>query len=859
MRLFSSNYIRCYLSHYCNSILQSQSLAGVLPPELVKLPYLQTIILNRNYLSGPIPREWGAMNLTIMLTTSDTANNTLTGSRIQITPSLKSAFNVISYYIPLVPLLCRVIKHSFTPFSPYVPDDVVLLTSNNFGGALPESLAKLTNLKDLWISDNKFTGSIPNFIQNLTNLERIDLSFNKLTGSLPNGFSSSSATESLSRSTSFPQKEKYVPNISRSGLGNSELSNMDSQSHSNWPLDEFDLNKVPQTQYLEKINDQVCFIAPSFSYTISPTNSYSFHINCGGGQIQANGNLTYEEDVRLDTASTPLLHGSNLVLSDTGKFMDTTNDNHTATNISKLTTKNEELYMTARLSPISLTYYGYCLINGNYTVNLHFAEIMFTAGSNYSSLGRRIFDIYIQGELVKKDFNIVDEAGGVGKAIIKTFPAIVDSSTLEIRFYWAGKGTQGIPARGIYGPLVSAISVSSDFEPLVDLNLEDGKKMSTVIEVVIVLSVLTIIVIILSFLWWKGCLKRKKEIDQDLRGLDQLTTSFTLQQIVAATDNFGYQNKIGEGGFGPVYKGRLSDGTIIAVKQLSSKSNQGNREFINEIGLISALQHPNLVKLCGCCIDGNQLFLIYEYMENNSLARALFGREDFQLHLVWKIRRKILVGVARAIAYLHEESKLKIVHRDIKSTNVLLDKDLNAKVSDFGLARLNEDENTHISTRIAGTVGYMAPEYAMKGYLTDKVDVYSFGVVVLEVISGKNNTSYIFKDECDCLLEWAQVLHEKGYDLELVDQRLESNYNKAEVLAMVNIALLCTSTSPTLRPTMSSVVSMLEGRTIIPNFVSDPNNTFDDTKFKAIMSMRDMHTQSMSSIAPSNNSSASFF
>ncbi|EXB54099.1 putative LRR receptor-like serine/threonine-protein kinase [Morus notabilis] len=177
----------------------------------------------------------------------------------------------------------------------------------------------------------------------------------------------------------------------------------------------------------------------------------------------------------------------------------------------------------------------------------------------------------------------------------------------------------------------------------------------------------------------------------ELRALD-------VRKINSATGNFDPANKIGEGGFGPVYKGVLSDGGVIAVKQLSSKSKQGTREFVNEIGMISALQHPNLVRLFGCCTEGNQLLLIYEYMENNSLARALFGRDDNRMHLDWPTRKKILLGIARGLAYLHEESRLKIVHRDIKATNVLLDRDLNAKISDFGLAKLDEEEHTHIST-----------------------------------------------------------------------------------------------------------------------------------------------------------------
>ncbi|GLT69259.1 hypothetical protein SLA2020_414220 [Shorea laevis] len=228
-----------------------------------------------------------------------------------------------------------------------------------------------------------------------------------------------------------------------------------------------------------------------------------------------------------------------------------------------------------------------------------------------------------------------------------------------------------------------------------------NKKIFIVVGVVV--SALLLIFMILGILMWKinrGRISREKE----LRGLDLQTGFFTYRQIKAATDNFDAANKIGEGGFGSVYKGILLDGTIIAVKKLSSKSNQGNREFVNEIGMISALQHPNLVRLYGCCVEGNQLFLVYEYMENNSLARALFGPEEYRLNLDWPSRQKICVGIARGLAFLHEESTLRIVHRDIKTTNVLLDRDLNSKISDFGLAKLDEEENTHITTRVAGTM-----------------------------------------------------------------------------------------------------------------------------------------------------------
>ncbi|XP_050915212.1 probable LRR receptor-like serine/threonine-protein kinase At1g53430 [Lathyrus oleraceus] len=249
--------------------------------------------------------------------------------------------------------------------------------------------------------------------------------------------------------------------------------------------------------------------------------------------------------------------------------------------------------------------------------------------------------------------------------------------------------------------------------------------------------------------------------------------------------------------------------------------------------MISALQHPNLVKLYGYCIKGNQLLLVYEYMENNSLARALFGKPEQKLNLDWRTRMKICVGIARGLTYLHEESRLKIVHRDIKATNVLLDKHLNAKISDFGLAKLDEEENTHISTRIAGTIGYMAPEYEMRGYLTDKADVYSFGVVALEIVSGMSNTNYRPKEEFVYLLDWAYVLQEQGNLLELVDPSLGSNYSAEEAMRMLQLALLCTNPSPTLRAPMSSVVSMLEGNTPIQAPIIKRSDSASGARFKA--------------------------
>ncbi|WKA11928.1 hypothetical protein VitviT2T_029376 [Vitis vinifera] len=777
------------------------------------------------------------------------------------------------------------------------------LTSNKFTGELPETFAKLTTLKDFRIGDNNFTGTIPKLIQNWTNLKKLVIQASGMSGPIPPEIgvlaklsdlriSDLKGTEAtfppLSNMTNLNRlilrscnlsgplpdylgqwtglKTLYVSFNKLSGkildsyLGISKIDymyltgNLLTGRIPDWILQKGENIDLSYNNFTSG-NSEDCqtrsvnlFGSSSGSNNSGivsclrgfpcPKNHYSVHINCGGKEVIVD-NTTYEDDTYSPGASTYHKSETNWAFSSTGYFMDDSinTDSYIANNKSILLMNNSALYMNARLSALSLTYYAFCLGNGNYTVKLQFAEIMFTDDKTYSSLGRRIFDVYIQGNQVLKDFNIEDEAGGAGQEIIKNFTIAVTSRTLEIRFYWAGKGTTAIPSRGVYGPLISAIAVTPNFVP----PAESGSSISAGAVVGIVAAVALLLLLVLGVLWWKGCLRHKNTMEQDLRGLNLQTGTFTLRQIKAATNNFDAANKIGEGGFGSVYKGLLLDGTIIAVKQLSSKSKQGNREFVNEIGMISALQHPHLVKLYGCCIEGNQLLLVYEYMENNSLARALFGPKDSQLKLDWPTRHKICVGIARGLAYLHEESRLKIVHRDIKATNVLLDKDLNPKISDFGLAKLDEEENTHISTRIAGTFGYMAPEYAMRGHLTEKADVYSFGVVALEIVSGKSNTNHILKDGCVYLLDWALLLKENGNLLELVDPILESNFKKEEVMAMINVALLCTSFSPVARPTMSSVVSILEGRAHVQEISSGLSISSDEIKLKELRQQYDLY------------------
>ncbi|KAK8926461.1 putative leucine-rich repeat receptor-like serine/threonine-protein kinase [Platanthera zijinensis] len=289
----------------------------------------------------------------------------------------------------------------------------------------------------------------------------------------------------------------------------------------------------------------------------------------------------------------------------------------------------------------------------------------------------------------------------------------------------------------------------------------------------------------------------------------QSTYTFSYNEMRSATSSFHPTNKIGYGGFGTVYKGILSDGTQVAIKSLSIESKQGIREFLTEIEMLSNVRHPNLVRLIGCCVEGANRMLVYEYMENNSLARALLGPYNKQIALNWTERAAICLGAANGLAFLHEEVEPNIVHRDIKASNVLLDKNLRPKIGDFGLAKLFPDTVTHVSTRVAGTMGYLAPEYALLGKLTKKADIYSFGVLMLEIISGRSCARSVWGLDMKALLEWTWQLRGEDRLLDIVDPEL-AVYPKNEALHFIKTALFCTQAAAHQRPNMKRVVEMLQ-------------------------------------------------
>lgn len=295
---------------------------------------------------------------------------------------------------------------------------------------------------------------------------------------------------------------------------------------------------------------------------------------------------------------------------------------------------------------------------------------------------------------------------------------------------------------------------------------------------------------------------------EDEAGNDVPDLFFDLRTLQIATNFFSDLNQLGQGGFGPVYKGLMPNGQEVAVKKLSLNSRQGIGEFTNEVKLLLRIQHKNLVILLGCCVEGPEKMLVYEYLPNKSLDYFLFDRKT-PTPLDWRTRFQIVSGIARGLLYLHEEAPERIIHRDIKASNILLDEQLNPKISDFGLARLFPGEDTHLLTfKISGTRGYMAPEYAMHGYLSVKTDVFSFGVLVLEIVSGRKNNDETLGPEMADLLNYTWTLFQARKTLELVDTSLES-CNPDEAAMCIQIGLLCCQSAVPERPNMNSVHLML--------------------------------------------------
>ncbi|KMZ55945.1 putative LRR receptor-like serine/threonine-protein kinase [Zostera marina] len=702
------------------------------------------------------------------------------------------------------------------------------LATNNFEGKIPNSLRNLTKLRILSLSNIKFGGEIPVFLWNLkkmeklylrncsligllsddlitkpTLLELLDLGFNKLSGDIPSSIFNIPRLKSLSLNNN--KFHGALPDKKSDNLTTIDLSNNDLEG------------KIPQWNgvILNLVNNKFSFVE---SQKIQPRGLgclqqlskcfagkdlfTSFAINCGGEKMEsADGKTIFEADDIINN------NNASYYVADNNRWAVTFGRQQLINSTKNITNAQDpKLYRSARTSKTTIRYYGLGLKTGNYTVDLMFV---------YIDDDKYKFDIYIQGMLKDVDFEILKQSEvGIYKAFTKryTVPVTNNTNNIEISFY--PKYNSKV--------LISAIKVTPNFK-VVGIEKNSSTKRIAIVIGASVGVVVFILLCIVGYYLWKRHGKYRDEGNIELNGLEVNTYKFL--ELNTATENFKPANKLGKGGFGVVYKGTLYNGDIVAVKKLLAESIQGNEQFIAEVATISEVRQKNLVKLHGCCCQGNNRMLVYEYMENGSLNTALHGRTR-QLDLDWDIRFTICLGIAKGLNYLHQYSRHRIIHRDIKSSNILLDQHLNPKISDFGLAKLFEDKMTHISTRAAGTYGYLAPEYALSGHLTEKVDVFAFGVVALEIISGKcciDDSFVSFGSNQTYIIQWAWNIHENmDDDLAMVDPKLKS-FNKEEVCRIIQVALLCTQMDSMSRPSMSHVIAMLNGEKDIGTLPSKPS------------------------------------
>ncbi|KAI3784706.1 hypothetical protein L1987_43809 [Smallanthus sonchifolius] len=330
-------------------------------------------------------------------------------------------------------------------------------------------------------------------------------------------------------------------------------------------------------------------------------------------------------------------------------------------------------------------------------------------------------------------------------------------------------------------------------------------------KVAVVLAAVAFIMIS-SFAGYAAYIRISK-IREERKNMGLLSNSFNksglkykYETLEKATNYFDLSNKLGQGGAGSVYKGTLPNGDVVAVKRLFFNTRQWVDEFFNEVNLISAIEHKNLVKLLACSIEGPESLLVYEFVPNKSLDHFLFDKDKVQV-LRWKQRMGVILGTAEGLVYLHQGCHVRIIHRDIKSSNILLDRDFSPKIADFGLVRTFGADRSHLTTGIAGTLGYMAPEYIVRGQLTEKVDVFSFGVVVLEIACGKRNNAFV--EDTGSLLQTVWKLYKEGVVSEAIDPLLKGEFPEHEALEVMQIGLLCTQASAALRPSMAEVVEFL--------------------------------------------------
>ncbi|KAF8408691.1 hypothetical protein HHK36_004754 [Tetracentron sinense] len=610
------NGTTCHITHLK---LDQNYFVGPLPAFLGNISKLQYLAFGSNDFSGPLPPELG---------------NLIKLEQLYIDSS------GVSGEIP-------------STFAKLQNMQILRLQGNSFEGPIPSSFSRLTSMTDLRISELSKVGSSLDFIKDMKNLRNLVLRNSMISGSIPSDTGEYQKLQTLDLSFNkltglIPSSLFNLSSLSRLFLGNNSLSGtLPSQKSQTLLTIDLSYNELSGSFPSWVTPNSQCVLPglnclqKNFPCNRDSPKYANFSIKCGGQEMRSSEGVVFEaENSTLGPASYYVVDTNKWAVSNVG---DSVNADYVETTLAKIDNNlNPEFFQTARLSPGSLRYYGLGLADGSYTVSLYFAETRFDdiRSRTWESFGRRVFDIYIQRNLERENFDIRNEAGGGSKiAIQRDFKAEVTENYLEIHLFWAGKGTCCIPNQGYYGPSISGISVISDFQPPVsDLPppTASRKKNKTGLIVGILVSVGVVSFISIFAVFYFRREKLGINEDEELLAVGLRPNMFSYAELRNATEDFNPENKLGEGGFGPVYKGILLDGRVVAVKKLSVASHQGKSQFIAEIATISAVQHRNLVKLYGCCIEGDKKLLVYEYLENRSLDQALFGK-IYLLEWAWSL------------------------------------------------------------------------------------------------------------------------------------------------------------------------------------------------------------------------------
>ncbi|KAL5555574.1 hypothetical protein UlMin_037810 [Ulmus minor] len=775
----------------------NKKLEGVIVEKFGSLTYLETLDLSDNRLTGNIPQNLGNLKFLKILKLD---SNNFTG---ELPPNFSELKNLEYFSI----------------------------AGNNLAGPFPDFITKWPNIRSLNLVGNNFSGNIPVEIFNRTaqlingsipenigfipSLYKLDLSFNELTGNIPSSLGNVSSRYlnsyiSLAENKLNGAIPDWIPAATKNSIGMDLSFNDFSNSSFNFgssytKLNLFSCCRSCNSSTCESQIKNVCQSQPKSTFFNLPFINIkkTLHINCGGEETDING-IIYEND----TDSSPFYKSPH------GNWARISSGEQSIVEKVKcgIFVTDAPLYDEARVSTVSLKYYGLCLEDGEYNVTLHFAEIKFANNTDEAentdndssdqgdqSSKKRIFNINIQNQWVRTDFNIKETAGEAKKETKVEVPTVqVNNSRLEIHLYWAGKGSYSLNN----GPLISAISV-------VPSDIKRGKLSRLHVALISVASVVVFVLLLVFIIAWAMGWLRKEEMHEIRVGPEKIVT---LKQLMDATRRFSKEMEIGRGGLGIVYKAELPDKQMVAVKRLSTLSSEGIDKLRSEFYTMETLRHENLVQLFDLFFGKDLSLLIYEYMENKSLADALFDSK-YKIRLSWEARFNICLGIAKGLQYLHEHPRLKMVHRGIKAVNILLDSDLKPKISDFGLASVYaEDDQGAGQLKIIkseASHGYMAPEYPLYGMITTKYDVYGFGVVILEVVSGKKNAGHKFNQELEFLVDEVCLADSKGRLLDLVDKSLGNSYDQKEAIILLKLAVKCTNISPILRPSMAQLLSVL--------------------------------------------------